>query len=101
VSEIGVVHSAELLGDGKQGLGPQANNVVFCVVVGQRHLGSAYYQAVAEDHQRRHGAKVPHRPLLGAVCNGCIKSRDGAAIRRTGGRRRRGPLGMSSSVKPN
>src|SRR5262249_22501456 len=67
-AEIGVVHSAQLLGDGKYGLGPQANNVVFgVVVVGQRHLGSAYlrppYQAVCEDHQRRHGANVPLRPL--------------------------------------
>jgi hypothetical protein len=46
MSEIGVVHSAELLGDGKQSLGPQANNVVFCVVVGQRHLGSAYLRTL-------------------------------------------------------
>jgi hypothetical protein len=45
-----------LLGDGEQGLGPQADNVVLCVVVGvgKRHFGSAYLRtrphAVAEEH---------------------------------------------------
>src|SRR5262245_40866941 len=39
-AQIGVVHSAQLIGDRKQRLGPQANNIVFLLVVGHAHFGS-------------------------------------------------------------
>jgi hypothetical protein len=40
-AQIGVVHSAQLIGDREQRLGPQANNIVLLLVVGHAHFGSA------------------------------------------------------------
>src|SRR5262245_24057078 len=39
-AQIRVVHSAQLIGDRKQRLGPQANNIVLLLVVGHAHFGS-------------------------------------------------------------
>jgi hypothetical protein len=64
-TQIRVVHPAKLIGDGKQRLGSQANNVLFAIVVGDAHLGSPYldtrHPAATEGWQRRHRTKVPLR----------------------------------------
>src|SRR5215475_663884 len=39
-AQIRVVHTAQLIGDREQRLGPQANNIVFLLVVGHAHFGS-------------------------------------------------------------
>ena len=39
-AQIRVVHSAQLIGDREQRLGPQANNIVLLLVVGHAHFGS-------------------------------------------------------------
>src|SRR5262249_33428651 len=41
-AKIGVVHTAKLFSDGKQGLGPQADNFVLRVVPRHGHCGSAH-----------------------------------------------------------
>src|SRR5262245_44410178 len=40
-AQVRVVHSAQLVGDRKQRLGPQANNIVLLLVVGHAHFGPA------------------------------------------------------------
>jgi len=40
-AQIRVVHAAQLIGDRKERLGPQANNIVLLLVVGHAHFGSA------------------------------------------------------------
>src|SRR5262245_7764012 len=38
-AQIGIVHSAQLIGDREQRLGPQANNIMHLLVVGHAHFG--------------------------------------------------------------
>src|SRR5262245_32809917 len=40
-AQVRVIHSAQLVGDRKQRLGPQANNIVLLLVVGHAHFGPA------------------------------------------------------------
>src|SRR2546430_4819811 len=70
-AKIGVVHSTKLFGNGEQGLGPQADNVFLCVLLGHGHVGSTslgtHRQTVCRKPLTRRGTEgSPLRACSGA-----------------------------------
>src|SRR5262245_34231730 len=64
-AEIGVVHSTKLFGNGKQGLGSQADNLFLCVLLGDGHVGSTF---LGTHHQTVCRKPLTRRGTEGSSC---------------------------------